>query len=215
MKHLKLYLLVAYALVIALGVWQAIPALKTKGQTGVLTISANSASAQISISQENHQARIVGTGNATVRLNPGTYQIVATGSGNRASAVVNVRKGQGSNSSLKLTSPPHQRTIADVNFGGMDNLINVGVTNEQVTEMEQYIYQYKPNAKTVTVLAGSVSTGPRDPNVVSPFVQNFKLSIDGTTYIAAISYMDLNNVELQIYDFSTGSQLFSAGTNGS
>lgn len=218
---IKRLLVVLYCLVIVLAAWQIIPAFNTYKSTGVLEVNASTSSAQLSISQENHQAAIIGTGSAKVRLLPGTYQVAAIDSGSRASAVVTVYKGRTTHSSLNVSgnnsanstnnnNTPQVRTAEDINFEGTDALINDGLTTDQVNEMEQYFFQFKSSANTVTIDQNTVGPGPHNPNVVSPFTLNFNVAIDSTSYKATISYTDLNNVTLQLFNPQTGAVVYDS-----
>jgi hypothetical protein len=213
------WLVVLYILVIAFGVFQIVPALNIYRRTGLLIVDADSDTAQISVTQENHQATVIGTGNARVRLAPGTYQILATDSGTRASAVVTVSKEHTTHSSLNLSagaaSNAPVRTVSDVNFEGTDALINTGLATSQLSEVEQYFFQYKPTANTVAINTDTVAPGPHDPNKVSPFTINFTVAIDSVSYKATISYTDINNADLQLFNLQTGKQVFSSKTAAS
>jgi hypothetical protein len=217
MMNLKPYIVVAYILVLAFGAWQIVPAVSLSGKTGVLEISASTGSAKLSLSQDSSQAVVIGTGSAKLRLNPGTYLIVATDSGNRASAVAVVRQGATTTSSLKLknNTTQHVKTIADVSFSGFDYLLNLGLSLNQQTELEQYFYQFKPAVNSVSIGTATIKQGARDPNTISPFSFTFVVSVDSTNYNATINYTDTNNVQLQLFDMNSGSMIYTAGTIGS
>jgi hypothetical protein len=213
--NLKLLLVAIYALVIALGVWQIVPAIKTHDRTGVLVVTSSLATAQLSISQNDRQAANIGTGSAKVRLYPGTYQVVASGSGNHTSAIVVVHAKQTTRSSLNLNntnSGQQIHTVASITFNGMDSLLSAGLSTNQVNELEQYFFQFKPSANTVNINSDTVQSGSRDPNTLSPFTLNFAVGVDSAAYNATVSYMDLNNVKLQLFDTKTNVQVFTAGT---
>ena len=205
-----------FILVAAFAAWQIIPAYNTYRSTGVLVVDASPSSAQLSISQENHQAAIIGTGSTKVRLQPGTYQLAATDSGSHTSVVVTVYKGRTTHSFLNVTSSATNgntqpvRTVQDVNFSGTDALVNDGLTTDQLNEMEQYFFQFKSSANTVAIDPNTVQAGPHNPNVVSPFTLNFTVTVDSAPYKATVSYTDLNNVTLQLFNLQTGAVVYDS-----
>ena len=215
----KFALFVAYVIVIAFAIWQIVPAVITAGRTGTLNVTSSASNTQISLSEENHQATSVGTGSARVRLQPGTYQVAGFADGHYATQIVTVSVGQTTNMTLNLNQSQQSqsnnqqaRTVVDVNFEGISQLLSYGISSQQTAEMQQYFFQFKPTENTVSIDTSSISSAPRDPNVISPQTLDFTVTIDNTTYNAAVSYYDTNNITLTLSNPQTGAQVFTAGS---
>jgi hypothetical protein len=220
---IKKILLVLYIVVLAFFAWQIMHAMSIRRSTGVLQVTTSSPNAQISVSQVDSQATSVGTGSTTVRLQPGSYQVVAVDGGKRASAVVAIHRDSTTNSSLKLNAAgtsssggPTIHTVQDINFQNMDVLIDQeGLSTEQESELEQYFFQFKPSANTINLNTNTITQGQHNPNVASPFSLNFYVTIDGANYFAAVSYLGPNNVKLQVFNPQSGKRVFVVGSDSS
>ena len=72
--------------------------------TGILVVNSKNPSATITVSQLNHQSANVGTGNARVRLTPGTYKVIASVNKAQAAQSITISKRGTSVVSLSPTS---------------------------------------------------------------------------------------------------------------
>ncbi|HSW79683.1 MAG TPA: hypothetical protein VLG47_02800 [Candidatus Saccharimonadales bacterium] len=218
--NLKSIIIILFALVVVFAAWQIIPAYNENKNTGILEINASPASAVISISQENHQALIVGTGSAKVRLEPGTYLVSASNDGTHASSVATVSAQQTSATSLKVTSTSKTsagskpvRSVDDINFSGEDALLNNGFSTVQTLDLEQAFFRFKPSAQTVTIDTNSIQAVWHDPNSASPiFKLSFSVYVDGTSYDAVANYSNLTDLQLLLYDSVSGKLVYNSGT---
>ncbi len=209
-SNLNRIIVVLYIAVIIFGVYQIISALGPYKTTGLLVIKTSNKSAQLSISEEDHQAALVGTGGAHLRLAPGQYQVAAIAGSQRTTAVVTVTKEHTSTVSLNLNNSSELHSVNDVNFSGADMLTNAGLSNDQVSEIEEYLFEFKPTASTISINSGSFEPGPHNPNADDPFTATFTTTIDSSkAYVVTITYSDLNNVSLQIYSES-GALVFNS-----
>jgi hypothetical protein len=207
---IKRLLVIAFCAIIIFAVQQTISGIDALRGTGILVINTSEPAAQISISQENHQAANIGTGNARIRLLPGTYRVAAASAGSQTSAVVTVYKRQTTGTSLDLKKNSGLHSVTSTNFIGTETLINDGLSVTQVGELEQYFFQYKPSVNTVKIDPASVEPGPHDPNTTSPFTLNFNVSIDSASYKAIASYTDLENITLDLYNPQTNTLVFTS-----
>jgi hypothetical protein len=186
-------------------------ALSIRGKTGLLEVTAP-AGTHISISEQNHQATVIGTSSVKVRLEPGTYLLYGVNNGNRTSLVASVSKGQTAHASLQFNkNSGGARSVQSITFQGQAGLLNVGLSVSQVNQIEQDIFQYKPNANTVSIAQNSIEPGPHDPNGNAPFTLTFNVSIDGTPYTATATYSDLVNASLQLAN-PAGQIVFNSDT---
>jgi len=181
--------------------------------TGLLTITSVDKNAALVVSQSNTDAVRVGVGSAKVRLKPGTYQVSASDSGKQANGTVTVSKQHTTNSHLNPTKRVQLPTIEAINFQGMGRLTSDGISTQQISNLEQEFFQFKPSAQTVIVNTDSVEPGPHNPNVDTSFTINFSVAIDSSTYKATISYNDIMTVRLYLYDSKTGSQVFDSASD--
>lgn len=210
-----LLLLIAAAIVsLAYIIWQTVHSLQN---TGTLQVTVTYASdATLSISQPNHQAKLLGTGSAKVRLHPGTYLVMAKSAGKQAAQSVKIT--QGHTTAIKLNpapikAPPSINTAGFINF---DTLVTNGLSSSQLTNLEQLFLSYKQSAQVFTVNPASVSPGPHDPNSDDPsFSLTFTGTIDSTPYAATVRYVGFENVVLVLTDPQTGAQLFSGSAPSS
>jgi hypothetical protein len=189
-------------------IWIVVATIITSQNTGILQIRSANPKAGLIISQNNRQALLVGTGTARVRLKPGSYQISATYGGKQANGVATVYKDRTTGSYLGVLQPVRLPSVATINFEGTGSLINDGLTIEQVNNLEQEFFQYKPRAQTVNI--SSVEPAPHNPNVDTSFSLNFTVSIDSTTYNATVTYTDLETVQLHLYNLQNNALLFNS-----
>lgn len=107
----------------------------------------------------------------------------------------------------KGRNPNSSKTYA--NFVGFDSLINNGITESQLNDIEQGFVKFSPQASTISVHAPTVKPGPHSASS-SNFIVTFVVSIDSTQYNATVSYSDLNSARLQIYNPQTGALVFDS-----
>ena len=177
--------------------------------TGILDIKSANSQTVLSINQANRQAKIIGTGKVAVRLKPGSYQILASYGGNSAYKTVQIHKKHTSRISLNPTSSPLP-AAGNTEFRYLDTLINSGVTSTQIDALKQIFSQFKPSARTISLDSDSVSPGPHNPDTSTEFTINFTVAVDSTTYNTTVSYADLDNIRLYLYDPSNNSLVFDS-----
>lgn len=98
-------------------------------------------------------------------------------------------------------------------YQGFEALLNIGVSNSQLTTttyaVGQYLKTAKLQVKQASVLGGSVTSLPR--NIGDDIsAATFTLRLDGTSYGARLNYEGLGSIRLFIYD-SGGKQLYDSG----
>lgn len=99
---------------------------------------------------------------------------------------------------------------------GEEGLINVGLTNQQVSNINTYNSQLNPWAQTVAIDDSTIKhfqLNPSDP--WTPWAVSFTENIDGTNYNVVGSFYDAQDIKVTITDTSTGTQVLSAGSPGS
>jgi hypothetical protein len=210
--NLKPVLWLLFLVLVLFGLYQMCSGLVVSQTTGMLLVDTPKPFATISISQNNKGAAIVGTGTAKVRLAPGTYLIVASDAGSRDSTVIKISKKQTIKTYLNFKSPPLLKSPANINYKNVSALINNGgITTLQASQLEQYFFNYKPSAHTVSIDPDSVEPGPRNPNTSTTFTLNFNVTIDSTQYKATTSYANLSTIRLSLYNPQTNALVFDSG----
>jgi hypothetical protein len=184
-------------------------AFSIRDKTGLLVVSAP-AGTNISISAQNSAATNLGTGNATVHIDPGTYLLMGAKNGLKGMVVATVTKGQTTNVSIAPTSTS-VKSAQSITFNGQGGLINAGLSVSQVNDIEQDIFQYKSTANTVTIDQNSIEPGAHNPNTDIGFTLNFDVSIDGTSYTAVASYTDTQDAALQLTN-TAGQVVFTSSS---
>lgn len=180
--------------------------------TGLVRIKTSDSQALISVTQENHTAAVIGTGNANVRLNPGTYRITAVSGAKQASSAVTIGAKETTSLSLKLTDKPKVPSAASIDFQNTDSLIDAGLTVQQVSAIKNDLFNFSPSARVITINPQSVSPGPLDHSNPNPtFTLRFNVSVDSKDYGALATYTDLVSIQLQLYN-SSGAQVFDSST---
>lgn len=99
---------------------------------------------------------------------------------------------------------------------GEDSLKAIGLTDQQVTDINNYNARLSPWAQTVEVDTGSIKhymLNSSDP--WSPWAVSFTESIDGYNYNVVGSFFNTQDIQVTITDPSTNTQVLSAGTPGS
>jgi uncharacterized membrane protein len=208
---LKRLVLLGYIFILMACLYTLVSTILVVQHTGTLRVGSPSSQALLSITQANHQAVIIGTGIATIRLNPGVYQVSANYGGNHADAVVQISKGRTITRSLNPQSSALP-SVDSIGFPNIDTFINSGLTSTQINNLKLAFFKYKPSAKIITIIPGSVKPGPHDPNTSVDFTINFKVTVDAVPYSATISYADLDNIRLYLYNSQDNSLVFDSGT---
>lgn len=107
-------------------------------------------------------------------------------------------------------------SFAPPTITGQDALTNVGLSNDQVINILNYLSQFNPWAKTVTIDDATLKHFKLNPtDAWSPWAVGFTTNIDGANYYVVGSYYDTEHIQLRISDPVSGQQLFTAGTPGS
>lgn len=99
---------------------------------------------------------------------------------------------------------------------GEETLKGIGLTDQQVTDINNYNAQLSPWAQTIEVDTGSVKhymLNPSDP--WSPWAVSFTESIDGYNYNVVGSFYSTQDIQVEITDPNTNTQVLNAGSPGS
>jgi hypothetical protein len=196
--------------VIIFCVYIVVSAIITVETTGVLRVNT-SPTATITISQTNTQTKIIGEpGKAQVRLKPGSYQIVAVTNGKQATKIVSVKKKETTEASLKLSAAPKLPTPNDITFFGTDFLTDRGLTDNQMDTLHLDFFQFKPSASTISIDPQTIKVAPRSYNSTAPFVYDFSVAIDRTTYNAKAVSTGVDSLHLYLYQPQTGRLVYDS-----
>lgn len=117
---------------------------------------------------------------------------------------------------LTNTQISFKPTLGMPTFTGEDTLVNMGITNAQVNNINTYVAQFSPYAQNVAIDTTSIKhyqLNPSDP--WTPWAIGFSMSIDGTPYTVVGSFYDTQDIQVKITDPSTGNVVYTAGTQGS
>jgi len=185
--------------------------LHIKNTTGTLSVTTFADNATISITQDNKNAVVVGTGTAKLRLDPGTYQLAASSNGvhNTAQTTITLK----GHNTVHIGKPiPVVSSSDDVTFTGIDILNDRGLTADQTDKLRILFFEYNSKAATVTVDPDSIVNGPHLHDD-DPFTKNFTGKIGAQKYRATITFSDLEDLELTLYDPQTGAKLFDANSS--
>jgi hypothetical protein len=182
--------------------------------TGVLRVTSPDQAATISVTQQYKQAAIIGTGKASVHLKPGDYQVSVSDNDKQAISVISVHEGQITNVSLDPANAPILPSVNAIDFKNTGALVNHGITTDQINDLEQEFFAYKPTSQVVDIDSGTIEPGPHNPNVDTTFSINFKVAVNGTEYAATIRYSDLETVELVLTNPRSGTQVFDSNNTG-
>ncbi len=207
-RLLTIVLTVSLLLVVTLGGLRINAAVSATHSKGLLQVTS-SANATLSVSQDERQAQIIGTGRAKVWLQPGIYELEASAGGVRAAQVVTVYARQVATAHITPTSKRIIPSVADVTFNNTDALINAGLTSTQVSVFERLIFNYKTSVQTVTIDGSSLKSGPINQTGDPRFTDTFTLQIDTKSYTATIGYSDLQSIALRLIDSQTGAQVLN------
>jgi hypothetical protein len=209
--NLRRFSILLLFICIALLAWLAIiiaSTMRTINSTGTLSITASEPSAVITVSQLNHNAVPIGTGDAKVRLKPGDYLLASNGAGLSATQTVHVTLKKNVSAYLNLAKGGKKLpSVESVGFINMDVLVNDGLTTSQANDVKTQFFTYKTSSQVVNIDADSVQPGAHNPDSYDPFTLNFTGTIDSTPFRATVAYTGYDNAQLTIYD-QTGTRAY-------
>lgn len=189
--------------VILLCVYVLIHTIQQNKHSGELSVTTPNPDSLISISQNNKSAVFIGTGQAAVKLTPGTYLVGVARQGRLSTKIVHVSESSHSRISLSATTTPLLPSSAAIEFEGTDQLIARGMTTDQINAIRESLFTFNKNTKRAVVVAGSVTTPPYNPDSDSLLIGRlFTLSIDGKIYRAMTTWISLDTATLQLTDGS-------------
>lgn len=195
-------------LVLVWGLYQLVAAVDTTKTTGILKAQASDKNAWLSISQDYHAAKIIGKGGAKVRLEPGVYYLVAQNGGSKSTVTVKIQKQKTANKYLTLAYTPAAPSVDSIEFQGINGLIDSGFSVNQIDSMEQYLFRYKPTARTINIRG--VDPQPRNPHTSIGFTTNVNFVIDSKQYKGVITRNGSDDLRLYLYDPRSGKLLFDS-----
>jgi len=93
-------------------------AFKTKFSSGILDAKGTSPTASLEVAQTNYQARVIGYGRVSVRLKPGSYQLIYTENGASTTTAFTIYKGRTTTMSASLSGgqPTNTKPAVDKIF---------------------------------------------------------------------------------------------------
>lgn len=203
------YLNIAVAAALIIGLFLIISSWLEAQTTGLVSISTPDDNATISLTAENRDAKIIGTGSLKVRLKSGKYLIAASDSGKQARAVVNVQKKAESKIYIDPSQATGLPTVNDVNFLGIPALLSDGLTVTQVNKMKLYLFEFKPQAKNIEILSSTIRPNPHNPDADTSFSTNFDVLFDSARYSGIIHYKGLDDLVLTLND-AHGNTVFNS-----
>lgn|GEM_PF-6644676 len=210
-SRMKQWIVVLALIILGLGVYQLIAAIKLTTTTGLLQVTSDDKKSVISVSQANHQAAGIGVGSARAHLKPGTYTVVASTSTAQANQIITIVKHQTLTIDLKPVKKASQNPLDSTTFVGADALVSHGLSSGQLASLKGLLSAYAPKAQTITVNGSSIESGETDPDT-GVFKLNFTVQIDSGTYSATVNYAVSNNVQLLLYTQGSTTPLYSAGS---
>lgn len=188
-------------------VWMLLYTFLSSRDTGTLYIKSSNKSAGLVISQTNKQAILVGTGSVKIRLKPGVYQVSAIQNGKQSNIIARVIKQHTTNVVLGPIRSYMLPSAQTINFKNMDTLINNGLTTEQISTLEENLFQFKHTAQIVTVEPNSVEPAAHNPNLDTGWTINFDVLVDSVSYKATVQFSGLEDLQLSLYN-QQGSLVF-------
>ena len=177
--------------------------------TGRLYVTS-SKNALITISQDNHQAKIIGVSGAKIVLKPGNYQLSAVYGTKQKFMTVSIKAKHRVNTVLIPVSPVSLPSPQNIQFLGTDSLLNNGLTSAQLSDLRQAVFDFKQSAGTVNIDSSTVQSGPH--SLGEDFTLNFNVAIDGISYKASIDYSSPDALTLYLYDRANNSLVFNSGS---
>jgi hypothetical protein len=106
---------------------------------------------------------------------------------------------------LVSQQPNHQPT-----FSGTANLINIGITTNQLQQLQQYILLFNPKATNISFNTTNFSDSKTNTNNGTVFTIKYSIVIDNVSYNATSSYIG-DNINLQLYNPQSGSLVYNSG----
>lgn len=210
-RNLFRYGSIILAILVAVCVFSLVKAVMDFVGSGQLTVTTPNEDSIITVSRENSTAKIVGNGDASVHLAPGTYLVGVAREGRISTKSVVVTKGETADVNLSATSTPLLPSSANINFQGTDALKEHGFTDDQITSIRQAIFDFKHDTVRAIIDTNSITSPPRDPNTATiGFSKTFVLTIDGAQYQATASWSDPNSATLALRD-QTGATVYDSG----
>jgi hypothetical protein len=200
LQGLKRVASIASLVIIAICLYAMGKAIWISQTTGALQVTTGESRATINLTQEGHQAVLIGAGHAKVRLKPGSYQVVARAGANQAASTVSVQKRQVIKTNLVLQKGPQLPSVDDINFSGMVSLTDAGITSSQIKVLELEFFEYKTSAGIVSIDSQSIYPHAHNPNTYISFTTDFNATIDSKLYNARINYTGLDDIHLTLYN---------------
>lgn len=108
-NNTKRYLQAFVIVVVLIVVYQFIHALATKNSTGILEVDTNISNTTITVTKNNSLEKVIGTDSAKVRIQPGSYAVVASVDSKQASQEVSIQKGK---TTLVSLTPVAQKAMS-------------------------------------------------------------------------------------------------------
>ena len=209
-KLIRLFSVLLLLVVIGFSAYHVINAVRIAGTTGLLVVKTSDIKATITVTAQNTQAVKIGVGPSKARLKAGNYQVAASDDGKIFSTGVSISLKQITTIKLEPADEVLLPALSNMKFGGLNGLISFGLTTQQVTNLENAVFLFKPTALVVNVNDSTLYNPPRDPNTADGFEIDFSLTIDKTTYKAQLFYNDLTHVTLQL-DLN-GASVYNSGS---
>jgi hypothetical protein len=104
---------------------------------------------------------------------------------------------------------PEPQSKSNIDFEGTSALVDHGVSDSQITAMEQSFYTFAPTARTITVSTASIQV-PVHQIDDDTFHILFTAKIDNIDYSAEIQYSGIDTLRL-ILTNSQGKQVYDSG----
>ena len=181
--------------------------IQVQQNTGVLSVSSKDSGAVLTISGSNLGAANIGNSKAKVRLEPGSYVVMANHNGRQATQTVQIKLKQTTNITLDFNHPALP-SVLNITFDGTNALLDNGLSNSDVAQFKHKIFNFKPSANKVVIQSGSLHPAPRNPDTAGPnFSLDCIMSIDSQTYRATLTY-GLSPLQISLRD-GTGKIVFS------
>lgn len=195
-------------------VYTVVTDVRIRLSTGVLKADTSLKEAVITVSQASSEAKIIGRQSTNIRLKPGDYYVLASGSGEQAGTVVHVLKNQ--TKEVHLNPAPPTATdnpiSADfISYKGFDELQLKGVSKTQIDDMKRLLLSYKPNSHSMTISNIQNMSWQNYPNNTGGWqTTTFDISLDTTALKGSIYYDSVGAiVDLTLTDAANGQKVFS------
>ena len=184
-------------------------ALLTLRSTSQLDVSTFSTNATVTISGSRTEAMKIGIGSAHIRIKPGDYYVSADDSGLKAGKIIHIKPNTKQSVALNPETTPTTTipTIDTIDYVNFDELLQNGLSLNQVTNLKELFLTYKKNSRQITITTDSVQPGVRDPSSIN-FNISYSGKIDGVPYKASVIYSGFSNVSLTLIN-SSGTQIFN------